>query len=296
MEKAKRVIAKMHTTEGNNVDHPLVTIVANQIEESLQNERQSNHAWWDYRVLFHGRPAQYRVLVLILYSIFQQWNGGGIIGQYLVPALDTVGITGTIEQLGMNFGLNATYLVFTVCGSFIVDRFRRRTLIFSGLISFILLQTAATITSWQYTLTESKVNAGLVVTWLFLFQTCSSLLIATMHNLYPVEVLSLDMRAKGMGLYALVQGAAGTVQNYGISVGIQKIGYKIWVVYVGYNLIQLVLSYFVFPETSELTLEEIDTVFETPGVRPVKMSLDIQKAKREKERLEAQGLSSGVQY
>ncbi|WES02051.1 hypothetical protein PX690_21535 [Bacillus velezensis] len=73
------------------MDHPLVTIVANQIEESLQNERQSNHAWWDYRVLFHGRPAQYRVLVLILYSIFQQWNGGGIIGQYLVPALDTVG-------------------------------------------------------------------------------------------------------------------------------------------------------------------------------------------------------------
>ncbi|TGO87157.1 hypothetical protein BPOR_0246g00060 [Botrytis porri] len=296
MEKAKRVIAKMHTTEGNNVDHPLVTIVANQIEKSLQNERQSNHAWWDYRVLFHGRPAQYRVLVLVLYSIFQQWNGGGIIGQYLVPALDTVGITGTTEQLGMNFGLNATYLVFTVCGSFIVDRFRRRTLIFAGLISFILLQTAATITSWQYTLTESKVDAGLVVTWLFLFQTCSSLLIATMHNLYPVEVLSLDMRAKGMGLYALVQGAAGTVQNYGISVGIQKIGYKIWVVYVGYNLIQLILSYFVFPETSELTLEEIDTVFETSGVRPVKMSLDIQKAKREKEKLEAEGLSSGVQY
>ncbi|KAF7926829.1 uncharacterized protein EAE98_006214 [Botrytis deweyae] len=296
MEKAKRVIAKMQTTEGNNVDHPLVTIVANQIEESLQNERQSNHAWWDYRVLFHGRPAQYRVFVLVLYSIFQQWNGGGIIGQYLVPALDTVGITGTTEQLGMNFGLNATYLVFTVCGSFIVDRFRRRTLIFAGLISFILLQTAATITSWQYTLNESKVDAGLVVTWLFLFQTCSSLLIATMHNLYPVEVLSLDMRAKGMGLYAFVQGAAGTVQNYGISVGIQKIGYKIWVVYVGYNLIQLVLSYFVFPETSELTLEEIDTVFETPGVRPVKMSLDIQRAKRERERLEAEGLSSGVQY
>ncbi|KAA8572178.1 hypothetical protein EYC84_002089 [Monilinia fructicola] len=295
-EKAKRVIAKMQTTEGNNVEHPLVNIVAEQIEDSLQNERQNNRSYWDYRVLFHGRSARYRLFVLVLYSIFQQWNGGGIIGQYLVPALDTIGITGTTEQLGMNFGLNATYLVFTVCGSLIIDRFRRRTLIFAGLISFILLQTAATITSWRYTLTESKVDAGLVVTWLFLFQTCSSLLIATMHNLYPVEILSLDMRAKGMGLYALVQGAAGTVQNYGISVGIQKIGYRVWVVYVGYNLIQLVLSYFVFPETSELTLEEIDTVFETPGVRPVKMSLDIQKAKKERARLEGEGTSSSVQY
>jgi MFS family permease len=286
-EEAKKVIARYQTTEGNNVDHPLVTVITQQIEESLQNERETNRSYWDYRALFR-KSARYRLLVIVLYSIFQQWNGGGIIGQYLVPALNTVGITGTTEQLGMNFGLNGTYLVFTVCGSFIIDRFNRRTLIFAGLISFILLQTAATITSWQYQVTKKKADAALVVTWLFLFQTCSSLLIATMHNLYPVEVLSLDLRAKGMGLYSFVQGAAGTVQNYGISVGIQKIGYKIWVVYVAYNCIQLVLSYFVFPETFGLSLEEIDTVFETPGVRPVKMSLDIQKAKKESERLEAE--------
>lgn len=109
-----------------------------------------------------------------------------------------------------------------------------------------------------------------------------------MHNLYPVELLTLALRAKGMGLYGLVQGAAGTVQNYGISIGFQKIGYKLWCVYIVYNCIQLVLSYFVFPETWGLTLEEIDAVFETPGVRPVKMSLDIQKAKKEKARLEAE--------
>ncbi|PQE08342.1 MFS sugar transporter protein [Rutstroemia sp. NJR-2017a WRK4] len=259
-EEAKKVIARYQTTEGNNVDHPLVTVVTQQIEESLENERKTHLSYWDYRALFR-KSARYRILVIVLYSIFQQWNGGGIIGQYLVPALDTIGITGTTEQLGMNFGLNGTYLVFT---------------------------TAATITSWQYQVSKEKVDAALVVTWLFLFQTCSSLLIATMHNLYPVEVLSLDLRAKGMGLYSFVQGAAGTVQNYGISVGIQKIGYKIWVVYVAYNCIQLVLSYFVFPETFGLSLEEIDTVFETPGVRPVKMSLDIQKAKKENERLEAE--------
>lgn len=90
-----------------------------------------------------------------------------------------------------------------------------------------------------------------------------------------------------MGLYGLIKGAAGTVQNYGIFVGLQKIGYKIWCVYIVYNTIQLMLSYFIFPETYGLSLEEIDAVFETPGVRPIKMSLDIQKAKKEKARLEA---------
>jgi len=107
-----------------------------------------------------------------------------------------------------------------------------------------------------------------------------------MHNLYPVEVLALAIRAKGLGLYGLVQGLAGTVNNYGISVGIGKIGYKIWVVFIAYNFLQLIASYFLFPETHGLTLEEIDAVFETPGIAPVKMSLNIQMAKKEKARLD----------
>lgn len=51
-------------------------------------------------------------------------------------------------------------------------------------------------------------------------------------------------------------------------------------VYIVYNSIQLGLSWLFFPETSRLSLEEINTVFETPGVHPVKMSLDIEKAKK----------------
>ena len=35
-----------------------------------------------------------------------------------------------------------------------------------------------------------------------------------------------------------------------------------------------------------MSLEEIDVVFETPGVSPVKISLDIQKAKKQRTMLE----------
>lgn len=200
----------------------------------------------------------------------------------MVPALETVGIDGTKQQLGISIGTTAVYFVFTAVGSLLVDKFRRRTLIFSGLISMIIFQTATTITSWQYSLSASHAAAALTLLWIFLYQTFSATLIATMHNLYPVEILSLPLRAKGMGLYSLIQGGASAAQTYGISVGISKVGYKIWVVYIVYNTVQLVLSYFVFPETGGLSLEEIDAVFETPGVRPVKMSLDIQKAKKER--------------
>ncbi|KAJ5643964.1 uncharacterized protein N7484_006471 [Penicillium longicatenatum] len=279
-EKAKKVIAKYHTTSGD-VNQPIVEIVVAQIEESLEGDRSGFSDFWDYRVFF-TKTARYRLLVLTLYSIFQQWNGGGIITYYMTPALETIGIDTTKQQLGITIGSTATYFVFTAVGALLVDKFRRRTLIFAGLIAMIIFQTATTITSWQYSLTSSHAAAALTILWIFLYQTFSASLIATMHNLYPVEVLSLALRAKGMGLYSLIQGGASAAQSYGISVGINKIGYKIWVVYIAYNSIQLVLSYFFFPETSGLSLEEIDTVFETPGVSPVKMSLDMEKAKKER--------------
>ncbi|KAJ5132834.1 hypothetical protein N7448_006992 [Penicillium atrosanguineum] len=279
-EKAKEVVAKYHTTS-TDINQPIVEILVTQMEESLESDRDGIRSFWDYRVFF-TKTARYRLLVLVLYSIFQQWNGGSIITYYMAAALETIGIDGTKQQLGITIGTTAVYFVFTAVGSLLVDKFRRRTLIFAGLISMIIFQTATTITSWQYSLHASHATAALTLLWIFLYQTFSATLIATMHNLYPVEVLSLPLRAKGMGLYSLVQGGASAVQTYGIGVGIGKVGYKIWVVYIAYNTVQLILSYFIFPETGGLSLEEIDTVFETPGVAPVKMSLGIQRAKKER--------------
>jgi hypothetical protein len=219
---------------------------------------------------------------------FQSWNGGGIIGTYLTPALMTVGITSPLAQTGISLGTTATYFVFTAVGAYLIDKMRRRTLIFAGLISCILTQVAVTITSWQYTQTESTAAAGLTVFWVFLFQSLSAMFIATMHNLYPVEILSLPLRAKGMAFYSIVQSAAGVVQNYGISIGIGKVGYKIWVVYIVYNAIQLVASYFLFPETSKLSLEDIDHIFETPKENPVKLSLRLEKARNDRARQAAE--------
>lgn len=145
--KARKVIARYQTNSGNE-NAPLVGAVIAQIEESLENDRVLNRQWWNFLVFF-TKPVRYRLLVLVLYSAFQQWNGGGIISTYMVPALETVGITDKTAQSGINFGSTATYFIFTVVGSFLVDYVNRRALIFAGLVSFIALQTAATITGWQ---------------------------------------------------------------------------------------------------------------------------------------------------
>lgn len=98
-----------------------------------------------------------------------------------------------------------------------------------------------------------------------MFQVISATFIATMHNLYPVELLSLPLRAKGMGLYGVIQGACGAVEAYGISIGISKVGYKIWCVYIVYNALQLVGESYLcmFDGSGELIFGSI--VFCFPG-------------------------------
>ncbi|KAI4755638.1 MFS general substrate transporter [Aureobasidium sp. EXF-3400] len=263
-DAAKHVVAKYHTTSGN-LDEPLVNVVISQIDESLENEKSLAGAWWDYRIFF-AKAVRFRI-----FDSSRHQEAYGATWNVIV---------------GNQLGSTAIYFVFTLFGSYIIDKFRRRSLIFAGLISIIILQTATTITSWQYSVNPTHAAAGLTILWVYTFQVCSATFIATMHNLYPVEILSLALRARGMGIYSFIQGAAGSVQNYGIAVGIDKLGYKIWAVYVAYNTLQLIASYFVFPETYGLSLEEIDVVFETPGANPVKISLDIQKAKKQRAVLE----------
>ncbi|CRK31937.1 hypothetical protein BN1708_018881, partial [Verticillium longisporum] len=174
------------TTSGDP-NSSFVDLMMYQMDESIETSAVGFRAVWDFRVFF-TKGAGYRTFILLVYSIFQSWNGGGIIGLYLSPALDTIKINTQQTQLLINLGMVATYFVFTLFGAYIIDIFRRRTLIFAGLISIVIAQTCVTITSWQFEEQDHPRHlAYLVLFWMFSFQVCSASFIATMHNLYPVE-------------------------------------------------------------------------------------------------------------
>jgi hypothetical protein len=66
----------------------------------------------------------------------------------------------------------------------------------------------------------------------------------------------------------------------------QKIGWKIYFVFIFIDLAAIALTYKFFPEFKSLSLEEIDLVFETPGTHPVALSKKLQQAKMAKRREE----------
>ncbi|KAJ4129595.1 hypothetical protein NW754_003877 [Fusarium falciforme] len=60
--------------------------------------------------------------------------------------------------------------------------------------------------------------------------------------------------------------------TYGMGEALAKIEWKIYFIFIGIDSVRLYLTWRYFPEFQHLSLEEIDHIFETSGVHPVKTS------------------------
>lgn len=66
---------------------------------------------------------------------------------------------------------------------------------------------------------------------------------------------------------------------------------QIYFMFIGIDLLCVYLTWQFFPEFSHLSLEEIDLVFETPGVNPVNMSKKLDAAKRAKRKADNEAVN-----
>jgi len=117
--------------------------------------------------------------------------------------------------------------------------------------------------------------AKATVAFIFIFGAVYSIGLTPLQALYPVEVLSFEMRAKGMAFSSLAVNAGGLLNQFAWSVSLKAIGWKTYIVFIVWCGIQATIFYFFLPETKNRTLEELDQIFAAKN--PVKESLKVKK-------------------
>ena len=156
-------------------------------------------------------------------------------------------------------------MLAAVYGATLLDRLGRRKMLlgglFGGLISYIFL------TAFTATATKNKHLAYGTIVSIYLFGIFFAWGWTPLQTLYAVECLENRTRAKGSGLNFLFLNIAMVVNTYGISVGIEKIKWKLYLVFIAWICIELVVIYFFFVETAGKTLEELKEIFEAPNPR-----------------------------
>ena len=179
--------------------------------------------------------------------------------------IQNAGITSKNKQLLIN-AINPIFsMMGAVYGATLLDKLGRRMMMLVGLtgslIAYILL-TAFTAES----ATHHNLSYGVIVA-IFLFGVIFAWGFTPLQTLYAVECLENRTRAKGSGLNFLFLNIAMVVNTYGISVGIAKIGWKLYLVYIVWICVEIVCIYFFAVETNGKTLEEMSEIFDSPNPR-----------------------------
>lgn len=137
----------------------------------------------------------------------------GVVSYYLSAFLDTAGIRGSIRQTNVQIGMNAVQIAFAALGASFVDKVGRRPMLIWVNVACCLCWVGVIVPCSIANITDvdsaEQVDAVLpavskaILAWVYIFQICYSVGWTPMQALYPVEVLSFEMRAKGMGFSSL---------------------------------------------------------------------------------------------
>jgi len=282
VDQARTILAGLHS-KTNDVNSPLIKHEMEEIERAILQDG-ADKRWWDFRPLFKTRAQRARMWMVVLVGAFGQLSGNGMVTYFLTVLLRIAGITDQGKQITLNFVNSVTSMIGAVTGAFIVDSFGRRRLLLTGTITLVVILAIASGLLSDPTTSQARANAGITVRiysvtvtsllWLtsflsfsptkfiYLFMVAFSFGWTPMQSLYPAEVLTFDMRTKGLALYTLVAQAASCINTFGLPVALDKMGFWCYVMFCLWDVFEVAIIYFTVVETKGLTLEEVEEVFE----------------------------------
>ena len=180
--------------------------------------------------------------------------------------------------------LNAVYAITgwiaAAAGARLHDVFGRRKMLLGSTIGMAICLSITAGTAAGYVNTGSVPSSDVSIAFIYIFGCVFAIAYTSMQPIYPAEVMSNDMRAKGMWLFQFTAGLAGFVNTFAAPIALKNIGYWFYVFFVFWDVFEAIVIYFFFVETKGRTLEELEEVFDAKN--PRKESTRAVKMKRRK--------------
>ncbi|CAK7226356.1 hypothetical protein SBRCBS47491_006203 [Sporothrix bragantina] len=221
-----------------------------------------------YAECFRGKN-RWRTEIVCIVQMSQTWGGNGINVQ-TVQFLEQAGLSET-GAFDLNLILNSQYLTFGLLCIWLMTKFGRATIFFTGLvISDVFLFAIGILGCIKQTTAVSNAIGSLLL-------VSSVVYIATVApSSYTIvgEVPSGKLRAKMISISRVAFNVGGLVSNVLIpkmlTGGSWNLGAKTAFLFAGTNMMIWVWCIFRLPETKGRTFREIDYLFEESNLHPRK--------------------------
>ncbi|KDR77321.1 hypothetical protein GALMADRAFT_279081 [Galerina marginata CBS 339.88] len=241
-----------------------------------------------------GIISQDRRLTLNFVNSITSYMGGKSFTDFLSKHHDTLyqtylnlpnSITGKIFRTFSSSKDRGPNHLIVSQGSATVDRYGRRKILL--LATSVMVVLLAIVTGLLSSIgSAARANAG--ITFIYLFMVVYSFGWTPMQALYPAEVLSYEARAKGLAFLGIVAQGASLINTFGLPIALQSLGWKVYLIFLIWDVVEVFLIHLFVVETKGLTLEEINEVFEDPNPRAYseRLQKETEEARERGERLE----------
>lgn len=263
--QAVRILAQYHTDGGDERD-PLVTYEMAQIRHSLNLERQFTSGK-SYLRCFSTPGNRLRMFTIIWIAVFSQWSGNGLVSYYINIVLNGVGITETRTKAAINGGLQIFNLASALVGMMMVDKLGRRKVFLISNIGMLTAFAMWTVTTALFSQSGNVAAARATVPLIFIYYFFYDFAYTSMLVLYTLEILPYNIRAKGFAIMNIAIYSTNAFNSLVNPVALNTIGWKYYLFYCGWLVLELLFVMMYIVETRACTLEETAALFDGVKVR-----------------------------
>lgn len=256
-EEARALFVKYHAN--GNASAELVAVEMDEIATALAMDEQKTTSWAS---LFKTKANRRRVFLAVFIPFACLWNGQGVITYYFTQMLDTVGITSTNSQTGINGGMTIWNLLWAIFGVILADKIGRRPLWLTSFVGMVFANVPMTIATAMYKKNGSSSAAYASVVFMFFYNAAFNIGCNPLVYSYTPEIMPYSIRAKGLAIQFFTSQGLLVVNQYVNPIAIASIGYFFYIFYLGMLFVFIASIYFTFPETRGYSLEELATLFE----------------------------------
>ncbi|MCJ1276089.1 hypothetical protein MMC21_003894 [Puttea exsequens] len=197
-----------------------------------------------------------RLFIAMSAQALAQLNGINVISYYAPLVFESAGWVGrdAILMTGIN-GL--TYLLSTVPPWYLVDKWGRRMILLSGAVAMIISLSAIS----YFIFIDVHYTPVLTVVFVMIYNAAFGASWGPIPWLYPPEILPLSIRAKGASLSTAANWAFNWLVGEMTPVLQEWIKWRLYLVHAFFCAVSFVLVYFLYPETANVRLEDMDQLF-----------------------------------
>ncbi|KAK1970831.1 hexose transporter [Colletotrichum sublineola] len=222
----------------------------------IENRARSGRNWKDFFTVRRNRRA---AMASYFVMFMQQFCGSCYPTMYYSTNIFEMANFDRSTALLTSMGMGLINWLFAIPAFYTIDTFGRRNLL---LVTFPLMSLCLFFTGFSFLMPDGTARLACIATGIYLFAAVYSPGAGPVPFTYSAEAFPLHIRDIGMSSATAVTWGFNFIISFTWPSMINSFGPTgafVW--YACWNIFGFVVAYFWLPETKNLTLEELDSVF-----------------------------------